>query len=197
MKPKRVLLLGVLGSMVLMAGIGGTVVLFLRDRELVRAAAAEPVQLEICFLNSREKYTEEQITGLLPGEASEKKPAVILDGTSPEAYLRISLSFGGILEEDPSEDEEQRAERLERIRQLQSGICFAGGWLEGGDGFYYYQEKVSPGSILPVYERVVIPEAWDDGIAEKVFTIELSAEAVRSDELEPWLPEGGEIRSWE
>ena len=42
-----------------------------------------------------------------------------------------------------------------------------------------------------------IPENWENDIAEKVFTIELTAEAVRSEHLEPWLLDGQAVLSWE
>ena len=197
MKEKKILAAGVLGCFFLTAGIGVTVFCFWRQRETISAASMEPVRLEVRFLNEDGAYDGEQVTGLLPGEAVERGTAVILDGTSPEACIRIELTFGGALGESDGEEEAEREERLQRIRELKDGICFGDGWLEGEDGYYYYQEKVAPGSILTVYERVVIPESWDNDIAEQVFTIRLLAEAVRWDHLEPWLTEGQAVLNWE
>ncbi len=196
MTKKKALAAGLLGCAALILGIGWTIFLFVEERETVSAASMEPVQLEVCFLGSEEEYEGEQITGLLPGETVVRGPAVILDGTSPEAYIRIQLTFGGSLEEPPEESEEERRERQEKIQELKSGIRFSDGWVEGETEFWYYQKKVSPGSVIPVYEEVTIPKSWNNDIAEKIFTIEVSAEAVRSDHLEPWLRKE-EIKSWE
>ena len=199
MKRRKILMTGMLGCALLTAGIGLTMVHFLKEQETVSVSSMEPVQLELCLLHT--EYTEascgtEQVTGLLPGESTVWKPAVILDGTSPEAYIRVRLEFGGILEGASEESEEEAAARARRIRELQDGIRFCDGWLEGEDG-YYYQEKAVPGKIIPVYDQVTVPENWDNEIAEKVFTIEISAEAVRADGLEPWLTDRQEIRNWE
>lgn len=200
MKKRKILMTGMLGCALLTAGIGLTMLHFLKEQEAVSVSSMEPVQLELCLLHT--EYTEascgtEQVTGLLPGESTVWKPAVILDGTSPEAYIRVRLEFGGILEGTLEESEDEAAARALRIRELQDGIRFCDGWLEGEDGYYYYQEKVTPGSMIMIYDRVTIPENWDNNIAEQVFTIELSAEAVRWEQLNPWLQKEQEILNWE
>lgn len=196
----KVLLIGFLGCSVSMAGIVISLERYAEQKEVVSGELAEQIQLEICLLDSENIY-EEQLLGLLPGEIVERKPAVILDGTSPDAYLRIKLEFGGSLKEpEEKETEEEHRERINRTREIQDGIRFCDGWLEGDGGFYYYQKKVLHGSIIPVYDQIVIPENWDNEMAEQVFTIELSAEAVRADALEPWLLTEGEeeeIRGWD
>lgn len=199
MKVERVLTVGLAGCVLSAAGIVLSLAHFAGQEETVNAELAEQIQLDICLLDSEDAYETERITGLLPGAVVERKTAVILDGTSPDAYIRVRLEFGGSLEEPDAEDE-TKEEQKERIRELQNGIRFCDGWSEGDDGFYYYQERVVHGSIIPVYERIVIPENWDNHMAEQVFTIELSAEAVRADALEPWFLERGEeveIRNWD
>lgn len=197
-KRKKILAAGVGGCLLLVFGIGMTVFWSLGQRTFVSVSSMEePVLIRTCFLSSGEDYTEDRLTGLLPGETVECEPAVVLDKDSPEAYIRVRLTFGGILGEQPSENRREQKERLERIRELQEGIRFCAGWLEGQDGCMYYQEKVSPGRTVPVYEQVLVPKNWDNKIAEKVFTIELTAEAVRSEHLEPWLLQNSEIRSWQ
>lgn len=203
MKIERVLAVGLTGCILSAAGIILSAAHFAGQEEAVNAELSEQIQLDICLLDSKDVYEAEKITGLLPGEIMERKTAVILDGASPDAYIRIKLEFGGALGEPADQEEEtdeEREGRAERIRQMKDGVQFCDGWLEGDDGFYYYQEKVLHGSIVPVYEQVVIPENWDNHMAEQVFTIELSAEAVRADALEPWLLEEGkaaEIRKWD
>lgn len=186
MRRKQILAAGILGCCMLTVGILLTVICFWKEQETVSAAFTEPIQLELCLLHSDESGTREQVTGLFPGESMVWKPAVILDGTSPEACIRVSLEFGGILESSPEESEEEESGRLARIRELCDGICFCDGWIDGADGYYYYQEAVTPGSIVQICERVTIPENWDNEIAEKLFTIEVSAEAIRSENRESW-----------
>ena len=103
------------------------------------------------------------------------------------ACIRVSLEFGGILGDFPEESEEEEHDRLERIQELCAGIRFCDGWVEGEDGYYYYQEAVAPGSIVQICEQVTIPEGWDNEIAEKLFTIEVSAEAIHLDGREAWF----------
>lgn len=193
MKIERVLALGIAGCVLSASGIVLSLAHFAGQEAAVNAELTEQIQLDICLLDSGDAYEEERLTGLLPGTVIERKAAVILDGTSPDAYIRVGLKFGGSLDEEKSE-------RAERMRELQNGIRFCDGWSEGYDGFYYYQKRVVHGSVIPVYDQIVIPENWDNHMADQVFTIELSAEAVRADALEPWLLEKGkeaEIRNWD
>lgn len=197
MRKRQIFALGLVGCILSGAGISLTFVCFSEQEKAVSADAAEEIQLEVCMLESGEEYKEDRVTGILPGQTIDRRPAVILDGESPDAYIRVRIEFGGVLEKTGSESEKEQEELAARIRDLRDGIDFCGGWLEGEDGFYYYQKKAAHGSIVPVYDGVTIPENWDNEIAEKTFTIELSAEAVRADCLEPWIEEGTEIRSWD
>ncbi|HBN57039.1 MAG TPA: hypothetical protein DD414_09715 [Lachnospiraceae bacterium] len=196
MTRKRIFALGLAGCILSAGGIGVTAVSFMRQEEEAVAVLAEPVQLELCLLTSGERYEEDQVTGILPGESVKREPAVILDADSPEAYIRVRFAFGGILGPDEDESESEREERLEKIRQLQDGIRLCRGWIMGEDDTCYYKERVAPGSIIPVYDQVTIPEDWDNHIAEKIFTIVLSAEAVRADSLDPWMGEGEAFYFW-
>lgn len=187
MRKRQILAAGLFGCLALIAGILLTVVWFVKEQKTISAAFMEPVQLELCLLHSDQPGTKEQVTGLLPGESLDWKPAVILNGTSPGACIRVSLEFGGILGDFPEESEEEEHDRLERIQELCAGIRFCDGWVEGEDGYYYYQEAVAPGSIVQICEQVTIPEGWDNEIAEKLFTIEVSAEAIHLDGREAWF----------
>ena len=197
-KQRLIFLLGAAVYILAAAGIGLTMAYFMNREEAVSADSLEQVRFGLCMLDSEEEYKDSCLTGLLPGQAVERKPAVIVDKDSPEAYIRVRVSFGGVLKEPKEESREARTERLKRIRELRGGIRFCDGWLEGEDGCYYYQKKAASGSMVPIYDRVVIPENWDNNIAEQTFTIELHAEAVRADCLEPWIEtKGGTIEGWE
>lgn len=187
MRKRQILAAGLFGCFALTAGILLTVVWFVKEQKTISAAFMEPVQLELCLLHSDQPGTKEQVTGLLPGESLDWKPAVILNGTSPGACIRVSLEFGGILGDFPEESEEEEHDRLERIQELCARIRFCDGWVEGEDGYYYYQEAVAPGSIVQICDQVTIPEDWDNEIAEKLFTIEVSAEAIHLDGREAWF----------
>lgn len=198
MRQRQILALGLAGCILSGVGISLTFAYFFGQEKAVSADAVGKVQLEVCMLESGEEYAEDRVTGILPGQTIDRRPAVILDGESPDAYIRVRIEFGGVLEKTGSESEEEQEERVARIRDLRDGIDFCDGWLEGEDGFYYYQKKVIHSSIVPVYDGVTIPESWDNEIAEKTFTIELSAEAVRADCLDPWMENGNEeILSWD
>lgn len=201
MKIENVIMAGLTGCVLSTAGIIMSIANFAAREEAVNAELTEQIRLDICLLDSEEAYGEERLTGLLPGTVIERKTAVILDGTSPDAYIRVGLEIAGDRKEAEGKWEKgEENEQAKRIRELQNGIRFCDGWSEGSDGFYYYQERVVHGSVIPVYEQIVIPENWDNHMAEQVFTIELSAEAVRADALEPWFSERGEeaeIRNWD
>ncbi len=184
---RQILAAGLFGCFLLAAGILLTIVCFVKEQKAVSAAVMEPVQLDLCLLHPDRPGTREQVTGLFPGENMVWKPAVILDGTSPEAYIRVRLKFGGILADSQEESEEEKNSRLERIQELCAGIRFCDGWTKGSDGYYYYQEAVAPGSVVQICDQLTIPENWDNSVAEKLFTIEVSAEAICLDGRESWI----------
>ncbi len=196
MTKRRIFALGLAGCILSAAGFSFTALCFLWQKKETVAVLAEPVQLELCLLTSGEQYEEDRVTGVLPGESVEREPAVMLDADSPEAYIRVRFAFGGILAGAEDESESEREERLEKICQLKDGIRLCRGWIMGEDDTYYYKERVTPGSIVPVYDQVTIPENWDNRIAEKIFTIVLSAEAARADSLDPWMGEGEAFYFW-
>ena len=94
MRKRQILAAGLFGCLALTAGILLTVVWFVKEQKTISAAFMEPVQLELCLLHSDQPGTKEQVTGLLPGESLDWKPAVILNGTSLGACIRVSLEFG-------------------------------------------------------------------------------------------------------
>lgn len=178
--------LGFAGCMLALASAAGTLISFMsqNEGEMREVVSLGTVNLRIEEPKFSRQYDGKLVRGLLPGQAVEKDPVIVLEPNSKEAYIRVRIEFGGALAADENNKEEQ--ERREKALELEEGIKFSEGWLEGQDDFYYYQEKVLPGSRIPFFTEVTIPESWGNEISEQAFSIDLTAEAVLADHFDPW-----------
>ncbi len=82
---------------------------------------------------------------------------------------------------------------MTRKAQLLRGIVFgdpmtadsAAKWVLADDGYYYYQEKLASSESAVFFNRVKIPESWDNDLADQKFHINVTAEAIQADNFTP------------
>lgn len=180
--------LGFVCCILAIAGAAGTLVSFMKrsGQEMKEVVSLGRVNLRIEEPKFSGQYDGNLLAGLLPGQAVEKDPVIVLGENSEDAYIRVRIEYGGVLEADENNTEEEEREREKRVRELEEGINFSEGWLKGRDAFYYYQKKVPSGSRIPFFTQVTIPESWGNEISEQAFSIDLTAEAVPADYFDPW-----------
>lgn len=167
-------------------------VYFAGKEKTVDTVSPGKVRLKIEEAESSEEYDGNLTEGLLPGQALEKQPVIVLDKDSEEAYVRVRIEYGGALLENAEESEQKKEE-------LEAGMDFSSLWKKGNDGAYYYQKKVCPGETIVLFTRVTIPADWGNEIAEQAFSIDLTAEGIPADYFDPWSEdEDGvpEITGW-
>lgn len=184
---RRVLsVLGCAACVLALAGIAFSVIYFAGRETAVDTVSAGKVCLKIEAEESSGEYDGNLTEGLLPGQAVEKRPMIVLEGDSEDAYIRVKIEYGGALSEEEESSGDEEAGRLRKIQELEAGISFSEGWRKGADGYYYYQKKVCPGETIVLFTQVRIPENWGNEIAEQTFSIDLTAEGIPADYFDPW-----------
>lgn len=169
LEDRKAAILGIGGCALMVMGVLGSLLFFIRKEQTVATVSAGQVELTIV-------EPEEDETVLVPGQALKKTPAVELGKGSEEAYIRVKIDCEG----------GWAAGREEQKAELEDGIVFADGWIRGEDGFYYYQKKASPGSRIVVFTRITVPESWEAGTEDQTFSIDLAAEGIPADYFSPW-----------
>lgn len=112
-----------------------------------------------------------KINDFLPNQRIVKDPQITVNEDSLDVYLRASITYEGL-------NEEQAA-------QLEDTIQWSGGWYKGGDGLYYYNRLATKNDVVPIFTSVVIPWQWGNGMLDNSFKIIVGAEAIQADYFTP------------
>jgi len=124
-------------------------------------------------------------SGVVPGQTITKDPTVNNIG-SHDAYIRCKINLVV-----PTGDNEDIT--LDRKNQLLSGIAFgdesgtvkAKDWVLAKDGYYYYQKKLPVEQSVVFFNSVTVPAKWDNDFADKHFEINVTADAIQTDNFTP------------
>ena len=116
-------------------------------------------------------------------------------------YLRVKIEVGGDLTDMPA-IEDMRAEDDEimnpYVADLLANLDIDSDLWVYSDGYYYYQKVVEKKDVdqkIPVFTKVKIPEYWGNDVADKDFTINVTAEAIQADNFTP-TQNNGQIVGW-
>lgn len=178
--------LGCAACVLALVGIVFSMIYFAGRETAVDTVSAGKVCLKIETEESSGEYDGNLTEGLLPGQAVEKRPMIVLEEDSEDAYIRVKIEYGGALSEEEGNSGDEEAGRSLKIQELEEGISFSEDWRKGADGYYYYQKKVCPGETIVLFAQVTIPENWGNEIAEQAFSIDLTAEGILADYFDPW-----------
>lgn len=138
---------------------------------------------------------------VVPGQFIVKDPTVTNTGSNT-AYIRCKLEL--VVPEAENSDHLPDARLTDyRRQQLLNGISFgdaaipgsAAKWILANDGYYYYQGKLAKNESVEFFNSVTIPKDWDNKLSDKEFSINVSAEAIQTDNYNPAGPDGT-ITSW-
>ena len=192
MKKKKLIELAATVSLLAVIGVGSTLAYFTDNTSATNVITMGHVDITLTEETDDEDVSSKEDCGLVykdvvPGDVLSKKPVIRVDAESEDCYLRVEITVADL-------DGEQ-------TKELLSGIDIGENWKLGNDGYFYYQsvfvadKSNEDNNKLPLFTKVTIPDAWGNEVAEKTFTIKITAEAIQADNFTPET-EDGTIISW-
>lgn len=104
---------------------------------------------------------------IMPGDSISKEPAAYLEADSVNSYVRLKVNSEGM---DPS----------------LISYDIQDNWIQGGDGYYYYQEVLKPGQTTnPLFTHFNISLSADNSIVDKIVNIDVEAQFIQADNVNP------------
>lgn len=137
-------------------------------------------------LNGGEEDLEQRV--VMPGNVIDLQDPLYVENTGANpAYVRIKA------EKYWQNDGASQADDADYIGvQYQLGS----GWVEG-DGYFYYQQILQPGSqTSPLYDSIILDPAIDNNYIGLTGVANAHAEAIQSDHFEPERDNASNIVSW-
>lgn len=192
MKKKKLIVLAATVSLLAVIGVGSTLAYFTDNTSATNVITMGHVDITLTEETDDEDVSSKEDGGLeykdvVPGDVLSKKPVITVDAESEDCYLRVEITVADLDEE--------------KTKELLSGIDIGENWKLGNDGYFYYQsvfvadKSNEDNNKLPLFTKVTIPDAWGNEVAEKTFTIKITAEAIQADNFTPET-EDGTIISW-
>lgn len=129
-----------------------------------------------------------KISNVKPGDNIVKDPTITVQQGSNDTYIRVSLSFTGLTDEQKT----KMLEKNDNGTYKYFDINLAN-WKES-NGYYYYigtyaegqkAGLLKAGQSVKLFEHVTIPSSWGNEMADKTFNINIKAEAIQADNFDP------------
>lgn len=112
----------------------------------------------------KQPWTEAET--VLPGEQISKIPEITNLGN--DCYVRVKFAF-------------------RQTDLLSDRDCYGldERWMKGADGYYYSTRILKEGEQIKVFDGIRIPEDFPEELAEHAFDLDITAEAVQSQNFQP------------
>lgn len=125
-------------------------------------------------------------TGIMPGTSVTKIPEVKNVGEG-EAWIRAEVKITILASDGKTE-----LSNTKNNRQLVSFQLLNNGWIDGKDGYYYYEKSVKHGNLTePIFDTVSFDRSMDNTYQNCKATVSISAEAVQT--ANNPIPTGGDV----
>lgn len=201
MNKKKVLAMVTALALVAVVGIGATLAYFTDKADIQNVITMGHVDISLTE-NKVEKdadgeyvpvgeteLTEEGLTfeDVVPGQTVPKNPTITVEEDSENCYVRATLTV-------ESQDIEKDVLDL-LTKKLTAQILSTDGsnWTyNDNDGYFYYGSELKAGEKAVLFETVTVPGEWDNAVADKSFSIKITAEAVQSKYVDDVLVKDGE-----
>ena len=124
-----------------------------------------------------------------PGATLTKRAYMKLGADSADAYARVKLTW------DTTGMTPDQVAAFNA--NLPSYLPIGNGWVEGTDGYYYYQTKLVKGQQTEnIINQVVIPADWGNVMANASFKLKVEGDFIQADNFTPGTNEAGQIVNW-
>ena len=108
------------------------------------------------------------------------KPLSVRNAIKPvKCWIRAHISY----------QHERGIDRLDDSRIHFSSLL----WKKADDGWYYYQNEVRSGDVVPFIQGVMIPFQWTNDVKNKEFSIKITVEAAEAKQGDAGWNENSEV----
>lgn len=206
MNKKKVLAMVTALCLVAVVGIGATLAYFTDNASVENVITMGHVDITLTENNVTKDedgeyvptgdttdVTEEglQFEDVVPGQTVPKNPTITVAEDSENCYVRATVVV---------ESDDIAAEDLEKLETALTAQITADGsdWTANADGYFYYGKELSAKETAVLFETVKIPGEWDNAVADKSFSIKITAEAVQSKYVDDVLTKDadGNVTGW-
>lgn len=189
---KRKLMLGSILVILLATLTTGTLAYYSSKTTAHNVITSGNVEIDLLEWADKEKTKPfEDLTGIMPGASVTKVPEVKNVGGA-EAWIRARVEIR-ITGSDKAELENQKNEKA-----LVTFHLLNNGWIDGEDGYYYYEKSVKPeGLTEPIFDTVSFDAAMDNAYQNCTATVTIYAQAVQT--ANNPIPVGGsvtDVKGW-
>lgn len=165
-------------SLVAVAAVGvGSTLAYFTDNE----AATNVLTMGNVNISLIEDKWEGDKAGVVPGASYEKNPTVIVENGSADCYVRVSLVYDGLSEEQIAQFTDENT--------TDGNLDIKEGWVKSGD-YYYYQGVMKAGESQTMFENILIPYSWGNEMVGKQISLTVKAEAIQKDNFTPETADG-------
>ncbi len=125
----------------------------------------------------------------MPGDKIAKDPTITNTGDFA-CYVRAKIEFKGPTDKTELSDDDLYFKYTDPNTQAVSYISIndasANGnkWVKSGE-YWYYTEPLKKNDAVVLFDTVIVPEEWNNEVANQDFSITVSAEAIQADNFQP------------
>lgn len=183
LKKKKIICIAAALMLIAVLSAGVTLAAFTASKETLNVVTFGNVHIALV-----DDYTKPE-AGVMPGQTVQKTVSAKNTGSNT-AFVRLKLTKSWW-------DNGQMREELDPS-YINLDFSNADKWVEGADGYYYYQLPLKPGETAEsLIDSFSLPKAWDmDGYTNLDGHIDARAEAVQSENFTPQLNDEGKITGW-
>lgn len=183
MNRKKIILIAASLVLVAVLSAGVTLAAFTASKETRNVVTFGNVHIDLI-----DEYAKPE-KGVMPGQTVDKVVTAKNTGSNT-AYVRLKLTKSWWEAGAPREDLDPSYIAL--------NFSNADKWVEGEDGYYYYQLPLKPGETAQnLIESFSLPDGWDmNGYTNLDGHIDARAEAVQSQNFTPQIDAAGRITGW-
>lgn len=189
MKKKRIAAIAASFALVGTIGIGATLAYFTDQQTATNTFTMGHVDIELTEDQFTSKYPNKTIEHVTPGQIITKDPTITIAQKSQNAYIRAKVVINST-----SLTQAQCNELLKMENGAYKYLNIdLNTWKESNGYFYYIGKKhaneaagvLKAGDQVTLFDQVKIPTTWKNEVADKTFTIDVSAEGIQADNFAP------------
>ncbi len=204
---KKLMIIATAVTLVALISVGGTLALLTNQAEVTNQITMGNVsiRLEEPKFSSNENTTQAgdgiyvKKDLIYPGSSFVKDPTIINNGSNP-CYVRARVDLvmkkkGEFIPNNTL----QKANGGQLAIYPEDFFLPNDGWAKSSDGYYYYKAVLPKGGKVELFKdnTVKIPTQWGNEIADIQFSLNVSAQAIQSENFTPTADDSGNIVAWQ